>query len=99
MGNFFEPPEIILTLVPEVSADRQDGATEPVSPRSVIDGAVSKRQEMSVLVAGEFELSGTQVHTAVHSIRLSKLQGRAGPIFEDVFARVKEVRFAFPGWL
>ena len=35
---------------------------------------------------------------AVHPVRVSELQGSADLVFEDVLARVKEVRFAFPGW-
>ena len=27
-GKFSDPPKMILTLVPEVDADRQDGATD-----------------------------------------------------------------------
>ena len=46
---------------------------------------------------GEFALSDTRAHTAPHPVRLSKLQERAGSVFEDVLARVKEVRFAFSG--
>ena len=34
----------------------------------------------------------------VHPIRLSKLKGGASPVSKDVVRRVKEVRFAFPGW-
>ena len=69
-GIFSEPPKIILTLLPEVGADRQDGATEPASPRLVIDVAVSVRQETGALVAGEFTLDGTHAHTAVHPVLL-----------------------------
>ena len=96
--NISEPPKIILTLVPEVGADGQDGVTESAGPRLVIDVAVSGRQETGVLVAGELSLSGTHAHTAVHPVRLSKLQGHTGSVFEDVLASVEGVRFAFPGW-
>ena len=89
---------IVLTLVPGVGAHRQDGGTEPVGPRLVIDVAASGKQETGALVAGELALSGTHAHTAVHSVRLSKLEGCAGPVFEDALARLEEVRFAFPGW-
>ena len=44
---------MILTLVPEVGADRQDGATESAGPRVVVDVAVSGRQETGALGAGE----------------------------------------------
>ena len=64
----------------------------------MVDITVSVRQETGALVAGVLALSGTHTHTAVHPVRLSKLQGRAGLVFEDVLARVEEVRFAFPGW-
>ena len=64
----------------------------------MIDVAVSGKQETGALVAGKLALSGTHAHTAVQLVRLSKLQGRAGPVLEDVLARVEEVRFAFPGW-
>ena len=88
---------MILTLVPKVSADGKDGATELASQRLAIDVAVRVRQETDALVAGEFALSGTHADTVVHSIRLS--EGRVVPVFKDVLASVKEVRFAFPGWL
>ena len=64
----------------------------------VIDVAVSRRQETGGLVTGELALSGTHAHTAVHPVRLPKLQGHAGPVFEDALASVEQVRFAFPGW-
>ena len=64
----------------------------------MIDVAIPWRQETGALVAGELALSGTYAHTAVHPVSLSKLHGRAGSVFEDVLARVEEVRFAFPGW-
>ena len=64
---------MILTIIPEVSADGQGGATELAGPRSAIEVAVSWRQEAGALVAGELALSGAPVHTAVHKIRLSKL--------------------------
>ena len=89
---------MILTLVPEVGADGQDGTTELTGPRLVIDVAVFGRQETGDLVAGELALSGIHANTAVHPIRLSKLQGRAGPVFEDVFASAEEVRFTLQGW-
>ena len=95
--NISEPPKIILTLVPEVGADGQDGVTESAGPRLVIDVAVSGRQETGTLGAGKVALSGTDAHAAVHPVSLSKLQGRAGPVFEDVLASVEEIRFAFPG--
>ena len=95
---FPEPKKIILSLVSEVGADRQVGATESAGPRVVIDVATSGRQETGVLAAGEIALSGTYAHVAVHPVCLSKLQGCAGPVFEDVSASVEEVRFAFPGW-
>ena len=72
-GNFPEPPEMILTLVPEVSADGQNGATEAASPSLKSDVAVSRRQKTGALVAGELALSRTYAHTAVHPISLSKL--------------------------
>ena len=96
--NIPEPPKMILTLVPEVGADGQDGVTESAGPRWVIDVSVSGRQETGARVAGELALSGTHTHPAVHPVRLSKLQGRAGPVFEDVLASVEEVCFALPGW-
>ena len=43
-------------------------------------------------------MSGTHAHTTVHLIRLSELQGRAGPVLEDVLASVEEIRFAILGW-
>ena len=98
MRNFPGPPKIILTLVPEVGADRPNGATESAGPRVVVDVAVSGRQETGAFGAGELAWSGTLTHAAVHPVCLSKLQGRAGPVFEDVLASVEEVRFAFPRW-
>ena len=89
---------MILTLVPEVGADGQDGVTESAGPRLVIDVALSGRQETGALVAGELVLSGTHAHTTVHPVRLSKLQEHAGQVFEDVLASVEEVCFACPGW-
>ena len=59
---------------------------------------MSGRQETGALVAAELALSRTHAHTSVHPVLLSKLQGRSSSIFEDVFASVEEVRFAFPGW-
>ena len=64
----------------------------------MIDVAVSGKQETGALVAGKLALSGTHAHTEVHRVRLFKLQGRAGSVFEDVLASAEEVRFAFPGW-
>ena len=58
-GTFSKPPKMILTLVPEVGADRQDGATESASPRLAIDVAVSGRQKTGALVVGELVLSAT----------------------------------------
>ena len=98
MRKFPEPPKMILTLVPEVGADRQDGATESAGPRAVLDVAISGRQETGAFGAGELALSSTHTHAAIHPVCLSKLQGRADPAFEDVLASVEEVRFAFPGW-
>ena len=96
--NFPEPPNIILTLAPEVGADRQDGATESAGPRLVVDVAVSGRQETGALGADELALSSTHAHAAVYPVCLSKLRGRAGRVFDDVLASVEEIRFAFPGW-
>ena len=87
---------MMLTLVPEVGADGQDGGKESTGPRLMIDVAVSGKQETGALVVGELTLSSTHARTAVHPVRLSKLQRRAGTVF--VFARVEEVRFAYPGW-
>ena len=67
-GNFSKPPKIILILVPEVGADRQDGATESAGPRLVIDVAICGKQETGALGAGELALSGTHAHAAVHPI-------------------------------
>ena len=64
----------------------------------VIDVAISGRQETGVVGAGELALSGTHTHAAVHPVCLPTLQGRAGPVLEDVLASVEEVCFAFPGW-
>ena len=89
---------MILTLVPAIGTNGQDGATGSASPRFVVDVAVSARPETGALVAGELALSSTHANTAVHPVRLSNLQGRAGPIFEDLLASVEEVRFAFPRW-
>ena len=97
-GKFSEPSKMILTLVPEVGANGQDSVTESAGPRLVVDVAVSGRQETGTLVADELALSVSRAHTAVHPVRLSKLQRRAGPVFEDVLTSVEEVRFTFPGW-
>ena len=96
--RFSEPPKMILTLVPDVGADKQDGATESTGPPVVVDVAVSGRQETGALGAGELALVDSHVHAAVHPVCPSKLQGRAGPVFKDVLASLEEVRFAFPGW-
>ena len=96
-GNYPAPPQMILTPVPEVGADRQDSATESSDRRVVVDVPVSRRQETGALGAGELALSGTHAHKAVRSVFMCKLQGRAGPVFEDVSASVEEVRFAFRG--
>ena len=79
--NFPHPPKMILTFVPEVGAGGQDGATESAGLRLVID------VETGALVAGGLAMSGTHANTAVHPVRLSKLQERAGPVFEDVGER------------
>ena len=97
-GNVSEPPNVILIVAPVVDADGQDGSTESVGPRLVIDVAVSKRQETGNLVTVGLASSGTHAHTTVHLVHVSKLQDRAGPVFEDVLASLAEVRFAFPGW-
>ena len=97
-GIVSEPPKMILTLVPEVGAEGQDGAPESAGPPLVIDVTVSRRQETGALVTGEFALSDTHTHTAAHPVRLPKLQRRFGPVFEDVLASMEEIRFAFPGW-
>ena len=60
---------------------------------------ISARQEAGALAAGELALSAAHAHTVVHPVHLSMLKGYAGSIFEDVLARVEEVRFSFPGWL
>ena len=96
-GKFSEPSKMILTLVPEVGANGQDSVTESAGPRLVVDVAVSGRQETGTLVADELALIVSRAHTAVHPVRLSKLQRRAGPVFEDVLTSVEEVRFTFPG--
>ena len=74
---------MILTLVSEAVVDRQDGATELANQRSAIDIPVPKRQETVALAPGEVALSGTHAHTAERPISLSKLQGRARPLFAD----------------
>ena len=43
-GNVSVKPKMILTHVPDIGTDGQEGATEPASPRLVIDVAVSGRQ-------------------------------------------------------
>ena len=96
MRKFPDPPKMISTLIPEVGTHKQNGAAESAGPRLVIDVAVPGRQETGALGAGELTLSGTNAHAAVHPVHVSKLQGRAGPIFEDVLASVEEVRFALP---
>ena len=88
-------PKVLLTLVPEVGADRQGGAAEPTSPRFTVDVAVSRRRKTDALVADELALSGTHAHTTVRPVGPAKLQGRTGPVVEDLLVRVKEVRFTF----
>ena len=95
-GNIHELPKMFLALVPDVATDREDGGTESAGPRVVVDVAVSGRQEMDALGVGEIALSGTLAHAAVHPVYLFKLQGRTGPILEDVLTSM-EVRFAFLG--
>lgn len=51
---------------------------------------------MGALVAGELTFSRTHVHTAERLVRLLKLQGRTGPVVEDVLMGVKEVRVTLP---
>ena len=97
-GNISEPPKMVLTIVREVGADGQDGATEPAGPRLVAYVAVSGRQETGALVAGELGLSGTHAHRRYTGF--SCLSCRGSPTVPyDVWARVAEVRFASPGWL
>ena len=100
MRGFFPSHQIlrnvILTLVLEVGADGQDGATESAGPRLVIDVAVSRRQETGAMVASERALSCTHAHTAVQPVRLPKLQGRAGPEFKHVLASVGGGLIRFP---
>lgn len=65
---------MILTLVPEVSTDRQDNsALEPASPRLIVDVAVSRRKGRCALGSGE---RGTPAQKAVHN-RFSCLRCRA----------------------
>ena len=52
-GKNPEPPKMILTIVPGVSADRQGGAVEPASPRLLVDVAVCRRQKTGAFVAYE----------------------------------------------
>ena len=70
---------MILTLVPDVGADKQDGATESTGPPVVVDVAVSGRQETGALGAGELALSGTQPHAAVHPVCLPYVSGACRP--------------------
>ena len=95
---FSEPPKMILTLVLELGADGQDGATESAGPRVMIDVAVSGRQETGALVAGELGLSGTHAHRRYTGFSCLSCRG-APTVPYDVWARVAEVRFASPGWL
>ena len=87
-GKFHESPNMIRSFVPEVGADRQDGAAEPASPRLPVDVAVSRTQETGALVAGETPWSGTHAHAALRSIRPPKLLGRTGPVVDDVLTRM-----------
>ena len=57
--------------------------------------AVCRRQKTGALVADELALRGTPAYMAVRPVRLSKLQGRAGRVVEDVLTRVKEALFTF----
>lgn len=95
-GNVSEPPKNILTLVSDVGTDRQDDAIEPAGPRLLVDVAVTRRQKTGALVAGKLALSGAHAQTVVCPILLPTLQGRTGPVLEDVLARVKEVSYTFP---
>ena len=97
-GNFPEPPKMLLTLVPEVGADRQNGSTESAGPRVVVDIDVSGRQETGALWRGRAHVERHPHACGDTRVCLSKLQGRAGSVFEDVLASVEEVRFVFPGW-
>ena len=73
-ADFFRAAKYHSTLVPEVGADGQDGATESAGPRLVIEVAVPRRRETDV--SSRASLSGTHAHTAVHPVRLSNLQWR-----------------------
>ena len=79
LGKKSEPPQVILTLAPNVDAVRQDDAAASASPCSLVNVGLSRRQKTGALVAHEFALSGTHAHTVVRPVRLPKLKGRAGP--------------------
>ena len=71
-GNVSGPLKMTLTLVPEVGADRQDGAAKPASQRLLVDVAVSRRQKTGALVASELTLSGIYAHTTVYALPASR---------------------------
>lgn len=81
-GQYAQPPERNLTIVPGVNTDGKNGANEPTSQRLAIGATVSARQGTGTLVGGELVLSDTHAHTAVHPVLLPKLLWRACPVFQ-----------------
>ena len=71
---------MILTLVPDVSADSQGGVAAPASSRLLVDIVVSRSQKPGALVEGELAFSGTHARTAVCPVIRSELQAVTGPV-------------------
>ena len=61
-----------------------------------IDVPVSRKRGAGALITSKLALGCIHTHTAVHPVRLSEEQERAGPQFEGVLASV-DVRFEFSG--
>ena len=89
--DFAEPPKTIVGLVPKVSLDGESGVAEAARPSLPSDTAVVRGQETGGIVASELALRGPDAHAAVQPTRLPVLQGRAGPVLENVLSGVKEI--------
>ena len=99
-GDFSEPPQTIVGLVPEVSSDGEDGVAKAARPSLLCDVALAGGQETGAPIARELALRGTDAQATVRHIRLPVSQGRVDPVLivENVLTGVKEIRFTLPGW-
>ena len=96
-GNLAQPPETVLSFVPEVGSDRENGVCEAFSPHVAGDAFVARGSGAMTCSSGKFSLGGAYAHVAVKTIGLAVLIGGACPVLKDVVTRVLKVDFTFPG--